>query len=347
MPTSAARSSPALPRRVATRPVPGSWTPCRAGSSSGASTSTASHVSCAKRRGSAPTGSGPTADPIRPDGRSAGRARREVPVGRPGFACRAPAIDFRCLSTVPAPLRLLARLPRAPSADRAARRIQAGAYYRERGRTRGMRALRRLTGLLAAWGLVCVVAPSTALAQETAPLEPTLAFVNVNLVTMVDDQVRRDHVVLVRRDRIVAVGARNQVPVPADAIVIDGHGGYLIPGLTDAHVHLDGDGTRRGTSRGAFGDGPLYLAHGVTTVINQRGLPVHLEWREGVRTGRIVGPTIYTAGEFVNEPRVQTPADVEREIAEQAASGYDLIKFHEVYTRETGFLTTEGLEADT
>lgn len=210
-----------------------------------------------------------------------------------------------------------------------------------------MRALRRLTGLLAAWGLVCVVAPSTALAQETAPLEPTLAFVNVNLVTMVDDQVRRDHVVLVRRDRIVAVGARNQVPVPADAIVIDGHGGYLIPGLTDAHVHLDGDGTRRGTSRGAFGDGPLYLAHGVTTVINQRGLPVHLEWREGVRTGRIVGPTIYTAGEFVNEPRVQTPADVEREIAEQAASGYDLIKFHEVYTRETGFLTTEGLEVDT
>ena len=184
-------------------------------------------------------------------------------------------------------------------------------------------------------------------ASDAAADDRTIAFVDVNTVTMVDDRVRTDQVVLVRRDRIVAVGASNQIPVPEDAIVIDGRGRYLVPGLTDAHVHLDGDGTRRGTSRGAFGDGPLYLAHGVTTVINQRGLPVHLAWREGVEAGEIVGPTIYTAGEFVHAPRVRTPGDVERELEAQAAAGYDLIKFHEVYTRETGFLTTDGLRPDT
>src|SRR5690606_23499329 len=46
-------------------------------------------------------------------------------------------------------------------------------------------------------------------------------------------------------------------------------------------------------------------------------------------------------------PRVHTPEDVEREIRAQKAAGYDLIKFHEVYTRETGFLTTEGLLPET
>ncbi|MCC7042644.1 MAG: amidohydrolase family protein [Acidobacteria bacterium] len=182
--------------------------------------------------------------------------------------------------------------------------------------------------------------------QPDAPV-PTPAretvFVNVHTITLNDASVRRDQVVIVRHGRIVSMGSRSQIPVPVDAAVIDGRGGYLLPGLTDSHVHLDGDGTRVGTSRGEFGDGPLYLAHGVTSVVNLRGLPEHLRWRERVERGELLGPTIYTAGEFVNEPRVTTPEDVRRELEAQAAAGYDLIKFREVYSRETGYLTTEGL----
>ena len=144
---------------------------------------------------------------------------------------------------------------------------------------------------------------------------------------MNDRAVRRDQVVIVRNGRIVAMGGRSQIPVSSEAVVIDGEGRYLVPGLTDAHVHLDGDGTRSGTSRDDFGDGPIYLAFGITTVVNLRGLPEHLEWRDKVARGELIGPTIYTAGEFVNEPRVTTPQEVEREIAAQVADGYDLISF--------------------
>jgi imidazolonepropionase-like amidohydrolase len=172
------------------------------------------------------------------------------------------------------------------------------------------------------------------------------AFVNVHTISPGEAGPRRDQVVIVRHGRIVAMGSRTQIPVPDSAIVIDGAGGYLLPGLVDAHVHLDGDGTRTGTSRGDFGDGPLYLANGVTTVVNMRGLPEHLEWRARVERGELLGPTIYTAGEFVNEPRVNTPEEVGREIETQVASGYDLIKFREVYSRDEGFLTTEGLSID-
>lgn len=200
-----------------------------------------------------------------------------------------------------------------------------------------------------AWGLALAGQILAAQADEVQAVSPgtTIAFVNVHTIPMTDDRVHPEQVVLVRRDRIVAAGSRHQIPVPQGSVVIDGRGRYLVPGLTDAHVHLDGDGTRRGTSRSGFGDGPLYLAHGVTTVFNERGLPIHLEWRDQVKAGALVGPTIYTAGEFVNEPRVHTPEDVEREIRAQKAAGYDFIKFHEVYTRETGFLTTEGLLPET
>ena len=167
-----------------------------------------------------------------------------------------------------------------------------------------------------------------------------IAIVNVNVIPMDRERVDAGQTVLVRGDRIVAIGAAGELPVPTGATVIEGAGRYLVPGLTDAHVHLVGDGTGFGTSRPDFGDGPLYLAYGVTTVFNLRGTPVQLEWRRRVEKGELVGPTIYTAGEFVNEPRVKTPEDVEREITAQVRDGYDLIKFHEILSSAQGSTTT-------
>ena len=166
------------------------------------------------------------------------------------------------------------------------------------------------------------------------------AIVNVNVISMDSERVDAGQTVLVRGDRILAVGAAGELAVPRGAAVIDGAGRYLVPGLTDAHVHLEGDGTGFGTARPDFGDGPLYLAYGVTTVFNLRGTPVQLDWRRRVEQGELVGPTIYTAGEFVNEPRVNTAEDVEREITAQAREGYDLIKFHEIMDPAQGFTTT-------
>jgi hypothetical protein len=134
------------------------------------------------------------------------------------------------------------------------------------------------------------------------------------------------------------VGSRYAVTVPSDAVVIDGRGQYLVPGLTDAHVHLTGTPSPLLHTRDDFGDAPLYLAYGVTTVVNLSGTPTLLEWRKRVETGTLLGPTIYTSGPFVNEPRVNTPEEVEHDIVAQAQLGYDLIKFHEFF-----LTTTTGL----
>lgn len=173
--------------------------------------------------------------------------------------------------------------------------------------------------------------------------EAAVAFVDVNLIRMDRERVETGRTVLTRGGRITAIGPRSAVTVPDDAIVVQGEGRYLTPGLTDAHVHLEGDGTLGGRARPDFGDAPLYLAYGVTTVINLRGTPEHLDWRRRIESGELVGPTIYTSGRFVNEPRVNSPDEVREEITAQARDGYDLVKFHEIGPRVDPPGTRTGL----
>jgi imidazolonepropionase-like amidohydrolase len=165
-----------------------------------------------------------------------------------------------------------------------------------------------------------------------APAQP-VAFVHVNLIPMDRERVEPDQTLLVRGDRIVAVGAAADAEVPGDATVVNGEGLFLLPGLVDGHVHLEGFGPG---PRENFADGKLYLANGITTVVNLLGTPTQLDWRRRVEAGTLVGPTIYTSGAFINEPRVRTPEEVRREIAAQAREGYDLIKYHELENTTTG-----------
>src|SRR5262249_9719856 len=186
--------------------------------------------------------------------------------------------------------------------------------------------------LLAAPVIGVLVLSAPVLAQGPQPV--TVAFTNVNVVPLSHEGIEPGRTVLVRGDRITEVGSRSEIKVPSDAVVMDGTGQYLVPGLTDAHVHVSGSPVV--PTRDDFGDAPIYLAYGVTTVVNLSGSPTILEWRKRVETGTLLGPTIYTAGPFVNEPRVNTPDEVERDIVAQAQLGYDLIKFHEYLRTTTG-----------
>ena len=83
---------------------------------------------------------------------------------------------------------------------------------------------------------ITCVALSSLFASSTAFAAPATAFVHVNVVPMDREHVLRNQTVLVRGDRIVAVG--RDVTVPADAERIDGHGrAWLSPGLADMHTH--------------------------------------------------------------------------------------------------------------
>ena len=66
----------------------------------------------------------------------------------------------------------------------------------------------------------------------------TIAVVNVTVIPMDRERAIPDQAVLIHGDRIAAIGSTSEISVSEGALVIGGKGGYVLPGLTDAHVHL-------------------------------------------------------------------------------------------------------------
>lgn len=160
--------------------------------------------------------------------------------------------------------------------------------------------------------------------------EGTTAFTRVSVAPMTaGSTVLPDQTVLVQGDRIVAVGPAGAVAVPPGATRIDGRGRYVLPGLADMHVHLE-----HFPSADLLA---LFLASGVTTVLNMDGREHVLEWRERTASGDLLGPTIVTAGPILDgDPPLRDDNTVVGDSAAavaavqaQVARGYDFVK---VYT---------------
>jgi len=64
-----------------------------------------------------------------------------------------------------------------------------------------------------------------------------VAFVGGKIITMEGEQVIENGVVLVKGNKIKAVGTKDQVKIPRDTKVIDITGKTIMPGLIDAHAH--------------------------------------------------------------------------------------------------------------
>lgn len=88
---------------------------------------------------------------------------------------------------------------------------------------------REPSGALAA--SVSLAAP----APEPAP--PTVALVNGTLIDGTGAAPLTDAALVIQDGRILAVGRRSEVDIPAEAQVIDLQGGTILPGIIDAHVH--------------------------------------------------------------------------------------------------------------
>lgn len=137
-----------------------------------------------------------------------------------------------------------------------------------------------------------------------------------------------EHTVLLRGDRILAVGPVDEVVAPRRARILDGRGRYLIPGLTDTHVHIK---RSRSDVEQLFS---LFLDYGVTAVLNLDGGPQVLALRQEVENGDLVGPAIFTSGPILRGGEGMTRADGERLAREQIDAGYDMIKVYNGVTEQ-------------
>jgi imidazolonepropionase-like amidohydrolase len=175
-----------------------------------------------------------------------------------------------------------------------------------------------------------VSAPAPA-PPATRVVDGDLAFVHARVVPMDKNNVLPDQTVVVQGDRIVALGPSATLTPGPRARVIDASGAYLMPGLSDLHAHLNDAASLT-----------LLVANGVTTVRNMWGTRQALIWRDEIKRGARLGPSIFTAGPIVDgsPPQwdgsvgVANAAEAIAAVDAQHDAGYDFIKVYNHVTPE-------------
>ena len=94
--------------------------------------------------------------------------------------------------------------------------------------------------------------------------------------------------VIVDGDRIVAVSPSRRTHIPRKAVVVDGTGKFLIPGLWDMHVHGASDARAPWSHL-------LFLANGVVGVRDMSGPPDAHAWRATNSSSEDPSPTSTSA----------------------------------------------------
>ena len=144
-----------------------------------------------------------------------------------------------------------------------------------------------------------VLAGAVARASAAAQPRPSLLFENVTIIDGTGRVPMTGASVLVEGDRIARI-ARGALAAPAGATRIDGRGKFLIPGLIDVHVHLEGASQPAEVGIRALHG---FLYSGFTTVFDAGNVPDFIYGlRARERAGEIVAPRILATGGVVTAP---------------------------------------------
>ena len=175
--------------------------------------------------------------------------------------------------------------------------------------------------------------PSTLRSQATA----AYTIDNVNVVDVATGTVLAGQRVVITGSRITALAADPALPVPPNAVRIDGAGKYLIPGMWDMHVHVTGSPA----SNHMLG---LFLANGITGV-RDMGSSVDglIAVRAQIDSGRVLLPRVIGSGVLVDgKPivyqgitwAVTTPDEARKAVDSLARRGVNFIKAYEMLRPE-------------
>ena len=165
---------------------------------------------------------------------------------------------------------------------------------------------------------------------EPAPIEMTpglQAFVGARIIDGTGAAAVENGVLVVRDGRIEAVGASDSVNVPADAEQIDVSGRTIMPGMVNAHGHVN---NIQGLTAVDYSEAQvesqlgLYARYGVTTVFSLGGDgPESMTVRDRQDSADLEQARIYVAGDIVTGP---SPEEAREQVAAVAASGANVVK---------------------
>ena len=154
---------------------------------------------------------------------------------------------------------------------------------------------------------------------------------NVNIIPMTGDQILENQSVLITKGKIKKIGPADDFAISKRALEINGKGKYLMPGLVDMHMHYLADNLI--PKDYIFDELPIALSYGVTAARVPIGQPFHLEIREQIKKGMLMGPDLYIAGHIAGTRFgddfsvlvVEYPDKAAASVTDLKEEGYDLI----------------------
>lgn len=196
-------------------------------------------------------------------------------------------------------------------------------------------------------GFLCSALLSVATTSlAAAPAPPCTAFVDVSIVAVDREAITPHRTLVVKGERISSISPAARARIPTGCRRIDGRDRYLIPGLTDSHVHFFLDYRQATLPSGAYVRQlqTMFLANGVTGALVMEGSPALLKLRDEVAAGRSLGPKLWVSGALIQmddgglppgRKVFATTEAVREEVLAEAKAGYDFVKVH-------GDMTPEG-----
>lgn len=148
----------------------------------------------------------------------------------------------------------------------------------------------------------------------TVPAEKpsgVVALMNARIITMnLHDQVIENGGIVIRDNRIVAMGAAEKLQIPADAKRLDLAGRTVMPGLIDIHAHGP-QGVNDIVPQQNW-SALAHLALGVTTIHDPSNEASEIfAAAEYQRAGRILAPRTFSSGEIVYGAHSESFANIE------------------------------------
>ncbi len=195
--------------------------------------------------------------------------------------------------------------------------------------------------------ITLVASPLGAQTRELAPAlkpyvtinEPVVALTNARVVDGTGSPVRDAQTIVIRGEKIEAVGPASAVTVPAGARTIDLAGKTVIPGIIGLHDHMYYGGMKfMGVSYPR-----LFLSAGVTTIRTTGSVDAYqeLNLKRLSDSLRIVAPTIVVTGPylqgagsgFVTMPALSGPESARRMVRYWAEEGVTWFKAYTQISR--------------
>ena len=158
---------------------------------------------------------------------------------------------------------------------------------------------------------------------------------NARILTMKDDEIIENGDILIKSNRIIAVGPAGTLEVPGGATEIDASGKTVMPGFVDTHAHLRPNWQIHKNQVWMYA---ANLAFGVTTTRDpQTGTTDVLTYSDMVEAGMMDGPRIYSTGPGLGYWGYKLKSlDHTREVLRQYSDYYDTktIKMYLVGNRQ-------------